>query len=142
MKINFHRIACILLVFLLSLSTFAPISIAQEYDFDLKVLGQCDYISLTWDSINGAKSYWIYRGTSKDQILKMPLTDFPIQENTFIDSNVQNDQEYWYVVTAVGENLQEFAHSEKKAATPHCEEESLPPCKLMLQYQIEHYLLD
>jgi len=136
MKNCFHSIVCFILVILFVLSTFAPISIAQEYDFDLNVLGQCNYISLTWDPINGAKSYWIYRGTSKDQILKMPLTDFPIQECTFMDSNVQNDQEYWYIVKAVGENLQEFAHSEKKAATPHCEEESLPPCKLLLQYQI------
>jgi hypothetical protein len=137
MKNVFQKGVRLLLIIALLFSFHTQSSVAQNHSFDLYAFGECNCIALSWNPIAQADSYWIYRGTSKDSIHSMPLTDFPVQKCSYVDSRVENDQEYWYYISAVGKDNETFASSERVAATPRCgEEPTLPPCKLVLQYQV------
>jgi hypothetical protein len=134
-----------LLVTLLLLQPFHHVHSSQTYNFNLEALGQCGFITLSWNPIPGAAFYWIYRGLSKETIHPMPLTDFPIEASAYVDENdIILEQEYFYYVSAVNADKKEFASSLIISVTPDCDRVSpvppVPPCKLVLKYQVGNTL--
>jgi hypothetical protein len=110
--------------------------------FGLKAVGECGFVSLSWNNVKGADTYWIYRGPGKGKEYPTPLTDFPIRSTSFTDDiNIENGKEYCYFVTAVDALAKEVAKSEEACTTPKCEEtRQEPTCKLVLKYQIDNML--
>ena len=71
--------------------------------FGLKAVGECGFVSLSWNNVKGADTYWIYRGPGKGKEYPTPLTDFPIRSTSFTDDiNIKNGQEYCYYVRSSG----------------------------------------
>lgn len=108
--------------------------------FGLKAVGECGFVSLSWNNVKGADTYWIYRGPGKGKEYLTPLTDFPIRSTSFTDDiNIKNGQEYCYFLTAVDSGAKEISKSAEACATPKCEEiRQEPTCKLVLKYQIDN----
>lgn len=108
--------------------------------FGLKAVGECGFVSLSWNNVKGADTYWIYRGPGKGKEYPTPLTDFPIRSTSFTDDiNIKNGQEYCYFLTAVDSGAKEISKSAEACATPKCEEtRQEPTCKLVLKYQIDN----
>lgn len=110
--------------------------------FGLEAFGECNFITLSWNPVPQAESYWIFRGTAADKIHSMPLTDFPVKETAYVDkNNIVLGQELFYYVSAVGPDHKEFAKSAVVSAIPRCDEQKTPPsCKLVLKYQVGNTL--
>ncbi|HOI24819.1 MAG TPA: copper amine oxidase N-terminal domain-containing protein [Caldisericia bacterium] len=136
------NMTCTLLRVLVIVSLLSPVLLSQSqaksFNFDLEATGECRFITLTWNPVPKAEFYSIYRGRSKDDIHPMPLTDFPIQDTSYVDQNdIILGQEYFYYVSAIGLDKKEFAKSSIVSATPFCEENKPShPCKLGLKYQV------
>ena len=120
------------------LQFFVPTSLSQTTDsFNLKATGGCGFVDLSWSSITGAESYWIYRGPEPGKEFLTPLTDFPIKTTTFHDDiNIENNKQYCYYITAVDKNADEIARSLEACTTTRCAEERT--CKLVLKYQSDN----
>lgn len=131
-----------LLITVLLLYPFDISQSVQADSFGLEAFGECHFVTLSWNHIPQAESYWIFRGTSADKIHSMPLTDFPVKETFYVDKNdLVLGQEFFYYVSAVGPDHKEFAKSAVVSAIPHCEEQKTPPpCKLVLKYQVGNTL--
>lgn len=108
--------------------------------FGLKAVGECGFVSLSWNNVKGADTYWIYRGPGKGKEYPTPLTDFPIRSTSFTDDiNIKNGQEYCYFLTAVDSGAKEISKSAEACATPKCNDaRQEPSCKLVLKYQIDN----
>ncbi|MBP7733150.1 MAG: copper amine oxidase N-terminal domain-containing protein [Caldisericia bacterium] len=115
---------------------------ANTDQFELSATGECGFVSLKWNEVKNANGYWIYRGTEKGKEFPTPLTDFPIKLTSYTDStNIKNNTQYCYYVTAVDTNANEFARSGEACATTICNQERQEPdCKLVLKYQIGNSL--
>lgn len=114
---------------------------SSMYSFDLQARGECGFVTLSWNPIPGAESYWIYRGVAYDDIHSMPLTDFPVEGTFYVDEKeITVEQEYFYVVGAVDADNNEFARSSIVSAIPICDRATpvppIPACKLVLKYQV------
>lgn len=135
----------LLLIAVLLVHPLNTVNSSSLYVFDLQAVGECRFITLSWNPIPGAEFYWVYRGTAKDTIHPMPLTDFPIKATSYVDENdIVMDQEYFYYVSAVNADKRDFAQSPIVSALPYCDRVSpippTPPCKLVLKYQVGHKL--
>jgi len=105
--------------------------------FTLKAQGGCGFIGLEWDKVEGASSYYIYRGVVEGNEASMPLTDFPIAENIYKDTNdLIKGTKYCYYVTALDKDNKEIGRSNEACVTPTCSSGVEEECKLTLQYQI------
>jgi len=67
-------------------------------------------LSLYWDAVQGAKGYWIYRGThSKKQDMSHPLAKLRFVADSYpgspmklwVDRGLREQQEYFYVIKSV-----------------------------------------
>jgi len=77
-------------------------------------------VTLTWtpSATSGVAGYDIYRGTTSGGESPVPLNSSPVSGDSFVDTNVQAGQTYYYVVTAVGSNgATQSADSNQAAAT-------------------------
>ncbi len=72
---------------------------------------------LTWDAVDGATEYRVYRADGSSGALVRINTDTPITGTTFTDTGLTNGTEYRYVVRAVN-NAGESGDSEEVMATP------------------------
>ena len=68
-------------------------------------------IELTWDDVENANSYFVYRNDVEIANIK---------ETTYVDENLNNNTEYCYTVTAMGVDT-ESDYSEKACATTSSE---------------------
>ena len=79
-------------------------------------------VTLTWtpSASSGVVGYDIYRGTTAGKESLTPLNSPPVSGASFVDTNVQAGQTYYYVVTAVGSNgtTQSAVSNETAAAVP------------------------
>lgn len=63
-----------------------------------------DGITLYWDEPydeNNIIGYNLYRGTSPGKQSNTPITDFPIQETSYKDKNIENNTTYYYILKVV-----------------------------------------
>jgi len=105
--------------------------------FTLKAQGGCGFIGLEWDKVEGASSYYIYRGVGEGNEASMPLTDFPIAENIYKDTNdLIKGTKYCYYVTALDKDNKEIGRSNEACAAPTCSSGEEDECTLTLRYQI------
>ncbi|MCK5744026.1 MAG: copper amine oxidase N-terminal domain-containing protein, partial [Caldisericia bacterium] len=125
-----------LVLVLFMLMTTAPVIDTATADgtYNLTVIPDCDFNTLTWDPIPGATHYSIYRGPGSGQQYSTPLTDFPIAETTYRDTkSIKTGREYCYIVKGVNSDAVEFEQTNEVCVTPVCYEED--ECKLVLKYQ-------
>jgi Copper amine oxidase N-terminal domain len=121
---------------LFMLMTTAPVvdTATAEGTYNLVVVPECGFNTLTWDLIPGATHYSIYRGPGSGQQYSTPLTDFPIAETTYKDTkSIKTGREYCYIVKGVSSDAVEFEQTNEVCVTPICYEED--ECKLVLKYQ-------
>ena len=71
---------------------------------------------LAWNPSSGAVGYNVYRGTVSGGPYTS-LTATPVTTTTFVDTNVQVGQTYYYVVTSLNSNGAESAFSNQAGAT-------------------------
>ncbi len=77
-------------------------------------------VILTWtpSTTSGIAGYYVFRGTTSDEESATPLNSSPITCTTYIDTNVQAGQGYYYWVTAISSNgVTQSPHSNQASAT-------------------------
>ncbi len=77
-------------------------------------------LSWTGSTTYGVVGYNVYRGTASGGESSTPLNSSPVSGLTYVDSNVQAGQEYFYYITAVvsGETTQSPPSNEASAEVP------------------------
>ncbi len=130
---NMAFVLSMLLVF----TTFVPQTTSIVADsFTLTAKGGCGYVDLSWSAVQGADTYWIYRGPEPGKEHSTPLTDFPIRATSYRDEiNIENGKQYCYYVTAVDKLANQFGRSNEACATTRCA--TVRTCKLVLKYQAD-----
>ncbi|MFU8945160.1 malectin domain-containing carbohydrate-binding protein [Mycetocola zhadangensis] len=69
------------------------------------VLNDDNGVDLTWQGVNGASGYNVFRGTATDvDTAGSPLNAEPLTGTSFTDDSVEGGTTYHYVVVALGEN--------------------------------------
>ena len=129
-----------LLILLLLISSNQIFIKAQtNQSFNLSAKGDCGFVNLEWNKVEGAVWYYIYRGIGEGNEESMPLTDFPIKETAYKDTKeIKEGVKYCYYVKALDEKNTEIARSIEACAIPTCSsgEEKPEDCKLILQFKI------
>jgi fibronectin type 3 domain-containing protein len=67
---------------------------------------------LSWDAVDGADSYRVYRGTSSGVDASGSALNTGISSAEYADESAENGTEYFYVVTAVASDGGESAESD------------------------------
>jgi hypothetical protein len=90
--------------------------IATEAPVKVKATKTADGNQITWDGVNsvdGFRGYLIYRALISESTYSVtPINDFPTMETKYIDTNVEQDQDYKYVVTALFDDLESARSNE------------------------------
>lgn len=68
-------------------------------------------IALSWDAVDGADTYRVYRGTSSGVDASGSPLETGITSVDYVDETAENGTKYFYVVTAVAEEDGETAES-------------------------------
>jgi len=109
-KINVF-ITCLLVLMMVSSSFMVSPGYAYgkttHFDDDkitLAAKASDEDVKFTWTKATGEKKivgYNLYRGTKSGKQSSTPVTDFPIEETTYTDKNINADTMYYYVVKPV-----------------------------------------
>jgi hypothetical protein len=73
-------------------------------------------VDLAWNAATGAAGYNVYRGSASGGPYTV-LTASPVTTTSFIDTNAQSGQTYYYVVTSLNSNGGESTDSNQVSAT-------------------------
>ena len=121
-------------------SFVSPNALSFDPSFKMNIASGCGFMDLSWDSVPGAKGYFIYRGEGYGNQDPSPLEDFPISGVTYHDStHIYKGKNYCYFVRAVGSDKREFAQSYEVCAEAKCSSTDVRPpneCKLILKFKV------
>jgi Copper amine oxidase N-terminal domain len=124
-----------ILVAVVLLSIIVPPNPGYSFNptFVVEAEADCEFINLSWSTVNNANGYYVYRGIGQGNQVPEPLTDFPIKDTSYEDWNdIEAGFEYCYFIRAVGSDHKEFAESNEVCAVPICPED----CRLELKFQV------
>lgn len=84
----------------------------------LNATGNAGYVRLTWNSVAGAKGYYVYKSTVTGGQTKTPETDFWVTGTTYDDIKINPGTKYYYIVRPVQQDNALGAASNEVSATP------------------------
>lgn len=94
----------------------------ENYNF--KFQSDCNSITLNWDNLSKAISYNLYRSTAQNGDY-VQINETPITETAFIDEDVIQGQNYWYLLSSKDESGIERKYSLHLSASTFCPEEGI-----------------
>lgn len=128
----------IILVFALTvgftgISSLQPVPTMKSY-----VHASCGSVLLTWNAVDGATGYDIYR-MDEGQSLYSRLVQLNTEQLYYRDTkNAVSGKQIRYYISAVGESSGEIAKSPEMIALPDCFDESL--CSMKLKFQVGNFM--
>lgn len=127
---KFISICLSFMLFLIIIST----SIMASNDFTLSATPGCKQITLKWTTVESAVNYQPYvylaDGTT------YPLIDFPTPDLSYTHAQLNEGQEYCYIVIAYGKDMKAVAKTNKTCAKSKCETQEPENCEIKLKYTV------
>ncbi len=115
------------------ISSLQPIPVMKSY-----VHPSCGSVLLTWDAVDGAAGYDIYR-MDEGQSLYTRTVQLNTEKLYYRDTkNAVSGKQIRYYISAIGDSSQELAKSPEMVALPDCYDDTL--CSLKLKFQVGNFM--
>ncbi|MEZ4811943.1 MAG: hypothetical protein R2883_00360 [Caldisericia bacterium] len=86
---------------------------ASDKGFQVNCEFENNEVILTWEAVDGAKYYYIFRGETESTISEVPLADFPLEISEYTDvANFDSFCRFVYVVVAYDGSMLQIAKSD------------------------------
>jgi fibronectin type 3 domain-containing protein len=84
-------------------------------------------VELSWDPVEGATGYNVYRRLEEKEFLPFPLNREPLTTTHFLDLNVENEKKYIYSVRAVRKVVKTDVEGKGSLGIPVIPSDIIPP---------------